>query len=69
MYAFNLSWGPLTKYLKRAEARGLIEKVEVPRYEERGSKKPTIIWRTTEKGLKYAQGVYDNSKIFQEIEG
>jgi len=39
---------------------GLIEEVDVPQYERYRSKKPAIVWKTTEKGFKYAKNIYDN---------
>ena len=64
MYGASLSWALMEKQLKFAEAAGLIEEVEIPPSYSR--KKPTRGWKTTKKGLKYAQNVYDNSKLLEE---
>lgn len=66
MYKAHLSWIPMGKLIKLAEAEGLIEEVEVPKYALRGRRGSLTGWKTTEKGLKYAKDVYDNSKLFQE---
>ena len=67
MYAACLSYKPMLKLLKSAKAARLIEEVEVPPSYWR--KKSIRGWKTTEKGLKYAQGVYDNAKLLEEVEG
>jgi len=64
MYATNLSWAPMFKLLKLAEARGLIEEVEAPPHQRHWKKGPTLVWKTTPKGLEYAKTVYDNYKMF-----
>lgn len=69
LYGANLTWSTMIELLKFAKAEGLIEEVEVPRYEQYGIKKPAFVWRTTEKGLKYAQNIYDNSLLLEEVEG
>ena len=68
MHEANLSWRSMTELLKFAEDAGLIEEVAVLQYERYGRKKPAIVWKTTEKGLKYAKNIYDNSKRLQEAE-
>ncbi len=65
MQRSNLSWNPVIRYLKLAEAEGFIEKVEVIDWRI----KPTSGWKTTEKGREYAQFVYEGSKLFREDEG
>ena len=57
----------MVELLKFAKAEGLIKEVEVPPYKlYRSIRSPAVVWKTTEKGLKYAKDVYDNSKLFQE---
>ncbi len=56
-----LTWYIMIDLLKFAKAEGLIEEVEVPHYELNWSKpSPAMVWKTTEKGLKYAKNIYDN---------
>jgi len=69
MYGANLSWNPMLKMLKLAEAAGLIEEVEEPRYGRYGKRSPAAVWRTTEKGLRHAKIIYDNFKLLQEAVG
>jgi len=69
LHGANLTWSTMIELLKSAESTGLIEEVEVPRYEQYGIKKPATVWKTTEKGLKYAKNIYDNSKLLEEVEG
>jgi len=65
MYGANVSWERMHALLKSAEAAGLIEKFEIqPSY---WRKKPTHGWKTTQKGLEYARGVYENHKLLQEV--
>ena len=66
MEAARLSWIPMNKLLNVAEAAGLIEAVEVVRRGLRG-RTGAAGWKTTDKGLKYAKGVYDNWKLLQEV--
>jgi len=64
-----LTWYLMIDLLKFAKAEGLIEEVEVPPYELYGSiRSPTVVWKTTEKGLKYAKNIYDN-RAREEAEG
>ncbi len=69
MYGANLSWNPMLKMLKSAEAAGLIREVDGPRHGRYGNRNSAIIWKTTEKGLRYAKNVHDNFKLLQEDEG
>lgn len=71
MYGTGLCWKSMHELLKIAKAAGLIEEIEAT--EELMSKrywrkKPIIVWKTTDKGLKYAKGIYDNYKLLKEIE-
>ena len=68
MYESNLGWVSMNELFKSAEAEGLMEEVEAPRRERHWKKKPTIVWKTTEEGLRYAKNIYDNSKLPREIE-
>lgn len=69
MYGANLSWNLMKKLLLFAEAEGLIKEVEAPKGQRYYRKdKPTMIWKTTERGLEYARDVYDGSKQLEEID-
>ncbi len=61
MYASSISWAPLQKILKVTEDAKLIVKVDIG--DSSWKKRSTLGWKTTEKGLKYARGVYDNSRL------
>lgn len=61
----NLNWEPMRKMLVEASAAGLIEEVEMPQYERYGMKNLAIVWKTTEKGLKYVKALHDAFKILQ----
>jgi len=67
MYGACLSYNPMLKLIKSAKAAGLIVEFDIPPSYWR--KKSIRGWKTTEKGLKYAQGVYDNAKLLEEFEG
>lgn len=66
MYGANLSWETTVKLIKSAEAAGLIEEFEAPHGRRYWKNKPTMIWKTTKKGLKYAESVHDESKSGKE---
>jgi len=68
MYGANLNHTSMTELLKLAEAEELIEEVEARPYKRHWLRKPTLIWKTTEKGLKHAKNIYDYSKLLLEIE-
>ena len=68
-YEATLNWYQMVELLKFAKAEGLIEEVEAPLYELYGSiRLPAVVWKTTEKGLKYAKNIYDN-RAREEAEG
>lgn len=67
MYAANLSWTSMEKLIVEAEASELIEEIEAPRHQQYWTGKPTMVWKTTQKGLKYAKVIYDNWKQLKEI--
>jgi len=57
MYAVNLSYAPLERYLGQLIARGLIEKREVPPRRGRGRRDGRLrgLYTTTERGLQMLQ--------------
>ncbi|GAH13619.1 unnamed protein product, partial [marine sediment metagenome] len=55
MYGVNLSWNVMDELLRFAKKAELIEEVEDPKHHWR--KKPTMVWKTTDIGLKYAQDI------------
>ena len=64
----TLNWYQMVELLKFAKAEGLIKEVEVPPYElYRSIRSPAVVWKTTEKGLKYAKNIYDNRARILEV--
>ncbi len=64
----TLNWYQMVELLTFAEAEGLIKEVEVPPYElYRSIRSPDVVWKTTEKGLKYAKNIYYNRARILEV--
>ncbi len=64
-----LNWYQMIELLTFTEAEGLIKEVEEPSYKlYRSIRSPAVVWKTTEKGLKYAKNIYDNPAS-EEAEG
>jgi len=63
----TLNWYQMIELLTFTE--GLIKEVEEPPYKlYRSIRSPAVVWKTTEKGLKYAKNIYDNPAS-EEAEG
>jgi predicted transcriptional regulator len=64
----TLNWYQMGELLTFAKAEGLIKEVEVPPYKlNRSIRSPAVVWKTTEKGLKYAKNIYDNRARILEV--
>jgi len=66
MVSSNIAWKILQKMFSTAIRAELIEEVEKPGFKRRWNRKPILVWKSTEKGLKYAQIIYDSYKPKEE---
>lgn len=66
MVSCNVSWKILQDMFSEAIEAGYIEEVEKPGLRRHCYRKPVLVWKTTKKGRRYTQSIYDNYQHVSE---